>query len=47
VPVTDGHLAAVFVSFEKKPTKEAIIELWNNFQGKPQLLGLPSAPSLL
>ncbi|HHV64680.1 MAG TPA: aspartate-semialdehyde dehydrogenase [Peptococcaceae bacterium] len=44
VPVTDGHLAAVFVSFEKKPTKEAIIELWNNFQGKPQLLGLPSAP---
>ncbi|MGI6450198.1 MAG: aspartate-semialdehyde dehydrogenase [Desulfitobacteriia bacterium] len=44
VPVTDGHLAAVFVSFEKKPTKEAIIESWNNFQGKPQLLGLPSAP---
>lgn len=44
VPVTDGHLAAVFVSFEKKPTKEQIIDLWNNFQGKPQLSGLPSAP---
>lgn len=44
VPVADGHLAAVFVSFEKKPAKEAIIELWNNYQGKPQLLGLPSAP---
>ncbi len=44
VPVTDGHLAAVFVSFEKKPTKETIIDLWNNFQGRPQILGLPSAP---
>lgn len=44
VPVTDGHLAAVFVSFEKKPTKETIIDLWNNYRGKPQILGLPSAP---
>ncbi len=44
VPVTDGHLAAVFVNFEKKPTKETIIDRWNNFQGKPQILGLPSAP---
>lgn len=44
VPVTDGHLAAVFVSFEKKPSKEAIINAWNSFEGKPQLLGLPSAP---
>lgn len=44
VPVADGHLAAVFVSFEKKPAKEEIIELWNNYQGKPQILGLPSAP---
>ncbi|NLI93781.1 MAG: aspartate-semialdehyde dehydrogenase [Peptococcaceae bacterium] len=44
VPVTDGHLAAVFVSFEKRPTKEAIIDSWNNFRGKPQILGLPSAP---
>jgi len=44
VPVTDGHLAAVFISFEKKPSQEAIINAWNNFQGKPQILGLPSAP---
>lgn len=44
VPVTDGHLAAVFVSFEEKPAKETIIDLWNNYQGKPQILGLPSAP---
>jgi len=44
VPVTDGHLAAVFVTFEKKPAKETIIETWENFRGKPQLLGLPTAP---
>ena len=44
VPVSDGHLATVFVNFETKPAKEEIIELWNNFKGKPQLLSLPSAP---
>jgi aspartate-semialdehyde dehydrogenase len=44
VPVSDGHTAAVFVSFEKKPTKEEILEAWRSFRGKPQELGLPSAP---
>ena len=44
VPVTDGHLAAVFVSFKKKPSKEKILELWRSFEGKPQKLSLPSAP---
>ena len=44
VPVTNGHLAAVFVDFENKPTKEEIIEKWRSFKGKPQELGLPSAP---
>lgn len=44
VPVSDGHLAAVFVSFEKKPAKDELIELWRSFGGKPQKLGLPSAP---
>lgn len=44
VPVSDGHLAAVFVNFERKPSKEAILEAWKNFKGAPQLLGLPSAP---
>ncbi len=44
VPVTDGHLAAVFVAFEKKPEKAEVIELWRSFAGKPQKLGLPSAP---
>lgn len=44
VPVSDGHMAAVFVSFEKKPSKAEIFDLWNNYRGKPQLLNLPSAP---
>ncbi len=44
VPVTDGHMAAVFVRFENKPTREEILTAWREFQGKPQLLGLPSAP---
>jgi len=44
VPVNDGHLAAVFVSFDTKPSKEEILELWKNYQGEPQLLELPSAP---
>ena len=44
VPVTDGHTAAVFVRFENKPTKEEILEAWKNYKGKPQILGLPSAP---
>ena len=44
VPVSDGHTAAVFVKFENKPTKEQILEAWKNYKGKPQTLGLPSAP---
>ncbi len=44
VPVSDGHMAAVFVSFESKPSKSEILELWKNFKGKPQQLNLPSAP---
>ena len=44
VPVSDGHLAAVFVSFEKKPEREEILARWKEFRGKPQILGLPHAP---
>ncbi len=44
VPVSDGHLAAAFVRFAKKPTKEEILETWASFSGKPQELDLPSAP---
>lgn len=45
VPVTDGHLAAVFVAFERKPTREQILEAWRTASGKPQQLKLPSAPT--
>ncbi|MCC6337178.1 MAG: aspartate-semialdehyde dehydrogenase [Myxococcales bacterium] len=44
VPVSDGHLAAVFVAFEKKPSKEDILTAWRGYQGPPQALELPSAP---
>ena len=44
VPVTDGHTAAVFVKFRKKPTKEQILKAWKEFAGKPQALQLPHAP---
>ena len=44
VPVTDGHTATVFVNFEKKPTKEQIIEAWKNYKGLPQEMKLPHAP---
>ena len=44
VPVSDGHTAAVFVKFDKKPTKEEILSAWASFQGEPQALQLPSAP---
>ena len=44
VPVSDGHTAAVFVSFKEKPTKEQILNAWQNFSGVPQQLALPSAP---
>ncbi len=44
VPVSDGHMAAVFVSFETKPSKEQMLSAWQEFSGRPQQLGLPSAP---
>ena len=44
VPVLNGHTAAVFVKFRKKPTKEQLIEKLVNFSGEPQRLELPSAP---
>ena len=44
VPVSDGHTAAVFVEFEKKPTIEEIKERWAKFAGRPQELELPHAP---
>ncbi len=44
VACSDGHMAAVFVSFDQKPTIEQIKEKWASFSGVPQELNLPSAP---
>lgn len=42
--MSDGHLAAVFVDFETRPGREQILSAWQEFQGRPQQLKLPSAP---
>ncbi len=44
VPVSDGHMAAVFASFEKKASIDEIKERMRSFSGEPQRLALPSAP---
>ena len=44
VPVINGHTAAVFIDFEKKPTKEQFIEAMKQYKGLPQELELPHAP---
>ena len=45
VPVSDGHMAAVFVKFRQKPTRREILDAWAGFSGKPQQLKLPHAPA--
>ena len=44
VPVSNGHTAAVFVSFQNKPTMEEMKSIWANFKGRAQELNLPTAP---
>ena len=44
VPVSDGHMAAVFVELEKDASMEEIISRWENYKGRAQELELPSAP---
>ena len=44
VPVSNGHMAAVFVSFDKKPCREDIIRRWREYKGRAQELCLPTAP---
>lgn len=45
VPVADGHMAAVYISFTNKPSKDEILRCWSEFRSKPQELKLPSAPA--
>lgn len=44
VPVSDGHMAAVFVKFKTKPSIDEVKQAWREFKGVPQELELPSAP---
>lgn len=44
VACSDGHMAAVSVSFKKKPTMEEIKERWASYETEAQRLELPSAP---
>ena len=44
VPASDGHLAAVSVSFENKPSIEEIKAAWAEYVGEAQRLELPLAP---
>jgi aspartate-semialdehyde dehydrogenase len=45
VPVHDGHTASISVALEQRPDAAAIVDAWRSFKGKPQDLGLPSAPA--
>jgi aspartate-semialdehyde dehydrogenase len=45
VPVHNGHTGSIAVSLEQRPDPEAIVAAWNAFRGRPQELGLPSAPA--
>ena len=44
VPVSDGHMGAVFVDFKNKPSNEEMTDIWTKFSGRAQELNLPSAP---
>jgi len=44
VPVLNGHMAAVFVRFENKPSIDVIKERWRAYAGRAQELDLPMAP---
>jgi aspartate-semialdehyde dehydrogenase len=45
VPVHNGHTGSISVSLEQRPDPDAVVAAWNSFRGKPQELGLPSAPA--
>lgn len=44
VPVSNGHMAAVFASFREPVDFDEIKTMWREFRGKPQELKLPHAP---
>ncbi len=44
VPVSNGHTAAVFVTFKNKPSMDEMKQIWSDFKGRAQELDLPTAP---
>ena len=44
VAASNGHMAAVFVSFDKKPSMDEMKARWAAYKGRAQELELPSAP---
>ncbi|MBP1623981.1 MAG: Aspartate-semialdehyde dehydrogenase [Acidobacteria bacterium] len=44
VAVEDGHTESVSVKLARRTTAAEIADLWRNYSGVPQQLGLPSAP---
>ena len=44
VAALDGHMAAVYASFREKPPISEILELWREFKGDTEGMGLPSSP---
>ncbi len=44
VPVSNGHTAAVFMSFKERVDLEDVIYRWENYKCYSQELGLPSSP---
>ncbi|HUR35384.1 MAG TPA: aspartate-semialdehyde dehydrogenase [Vicinamibacterales bacterium] len=44
VPVRDGHTGSISIGLDQKPGADAVIDAWRSFRGRPQELGLPSAP---
>ena len=44
VPVSNGHMAAVFMRLRNKPAMDEIKARWADFKGRAQELELPSAP---
>lgn len=44
VPVTDGHMACVYIKLKEEGKEAEVIRAWEKFSGEPQALNLPSAP---
>jgi aspartate-semialdehyde dehydrogenase len=45
VAVIDGHIMTISAAFDANPSQEDIVAALAGFRGRPQELGLPSAPN--